>query len=209
MNVLKNKILWKGPKSAESVAITFDDGPHSSNTPLLLEILAEKSAKATFFYTGKNICKHKNLAQQAHNQGHLLANHTFSHQRAIFVRKKDLYTEIRKTKELIEDITGEPNRYFRPPFGIITPALLSVCKELSLTVTLWSINSYDFLRPSSERITARIDKKICPGSIVLFHECHFKDSYKKYANTALALETLLTNLNAQKIPALTVKEFTP
>ena len=207
MKIFNCEIIRKGPGNSNTIAVTFDDGPHEKYTPVLLDILDEKEGRATFFFAGQNIAQYKDLAKEVVKRGHLIANHTFSHRRALFIGREKLKDEIIKTKELIEDLTGKPNRYFRPPFGIITPSLLGICRTLDLSVLLWNVNTFDFLRKPADRIINRIKNKVHPGSIVLFHECHFNKKSLDYSNTAIALKTVLDKGIFGGLKLVTVEEL--
>ncbi|MEY8000677.1 polysaccharide deacetylase family protein [Clostridium sp. Mt-5] len=73
---------WKQKrKDGEKVAyLTFDDGPSLNNTPRILEILNKNNIKATFFLIGKNAEINKDLVKEEVKEGHVVANHTYSHQ---------------------------------------------------------------------------------------------------------------------------------
>ncbi len=191
MKILNCIIRVRGDRDADYIAITFDDGPHPYNTPKILELLEEKGGLGTFFVTGSNLKKNIKLAEEVVSRGHMLGNHTFSHCSALFCSKKRLQREIEETKALIEDITQKPNTFFRPPHGIITPSLLSICRKLNMTVALWSANTMDFKREAPGRMIGRVEKKLCKGAIVLFHECHFKAESLDYSNSIRALGTVL------------------
>ncbi|MGB9236203.1 MAG: polysaccharide deacetylase family protein [Terriglobales bacterium] len=66
-------------EGASCVALTFDDGPDPVDTPKLLDILREKGVKATFFVVGKRAEQHPEIVRREWNEGHLVANHTWSH----------------------------------------------------------------------------------------------------------------------------------
>jgi len=191
MKILNCTIRVRGDCDADYIAITFDDGPHPRNTSQILELLEENGGLGTFFVTGNNLKKNWKLAENLASRGHMLGNHTFSHCNALFCSKKKLQREIAETKALIENITQKPNNFFRPPHGIITPSLLSICRKLNLTVVLWSANTLDFKRESPRRMFGRVEKKVRKGAIVLFHECHFKTESLDYSNSIKALGTVL------------------
>lgn len=64
---------------APRVAISFDDGPHKTYTPLLLDGLKERDVKATFFLIGENISGKEEIVRRMAEEGHLIGNHTYSH----------------------------------------------------------------------------------------------------------------------------------
>ena len=62
------------------LALTFDDGPHPSRTPIALKELGRRDMHATFFLTGHAIRSSTyELVQQMVREGHTLANHGWRH----------------------------------------------------------------------------------------------------------------------------------
>lgn len=62
------------------LALTFDDGPHVSRTPKLLDELARRNQHATFFLTGHAIRKSTYaIVRRIVAEGHALANHGWRH----------------------------------------------------------------------------------------------------------------------------------
>ena len=106
------------------IAITFDDGPGKGTTEKLLDGLKERGVKATFFLVGEKIEDNRELVARMYAEGHLIGNHTFTHVQLSKVDGKQALEEIVKTNTLIEEITGEPVRYIRPPYGSYSNSLL-------------------------------------------------------------------------------------
>jgi peptidoglycan/xylan/chitin deacetylase (PgdA/CDA1 family) len=75
------KSINKGQR--KSIALTFDDGPDPDTTPIILEILKQKNVKATFFVIGKKAEKYPELLRQIDEEGHIVANHSYSHHNLI------------------------------------------------------------------------------------------------------------------------------
>ena len=96
--------------------------------------------RATFFMTGQNLKAHKTLARRVHEAGHEIANNPLTHPRFLFIGKKKTMAELKETSLLIEDVTGQAATWFRPPYGIVTPAIFSTCKQLGLRIVLWNVN---------------------------------------------------------------------
>lgn len=207
MKLLNCRIDISGSRSGHDFSITFDDGPHPEFTPKILEVLESHQVKATFFVSGRNIESNRSTAEDLASQGHLFGNHTYSHLSALRTGKSRLLDEVVRTKELIENITGEPNRYLRPPYGHITPALLSICRNLDLSIVLWSFNSLDFRGISAEKIIRRAERKISPGTILLFHECHFRDGSRDYSATIKAVDSILESTLKRGLKPVTVAEL--
>jgi peptidoglycan-N-acetylglucosamine deacetylase len=200
-------LVFKAPSQKKTVAITFDDGPHPSQTPLILELLAQHNFKATFFMTSTNMRRNKDLLRTVAASGHEIANHTCNHPNNFFLNRTRLFAEINDTKKFIEDFTGKPNRFFRPPYGLFTPSTFSICKQLNLTIVLWNINSFDYKCPGVSHIANRVISRIKPGDICLFHDCHFRDTTKIYSQTISALKTVLPFAAGKGLKCITIGEL--
>lgn len=101
--------------------LTFDDGPTANITPQMLDILKEKGVTATFFVLGQNVAAYPDLAKRAVSEGHILANHSYSHNyTALYGDDINLFKEeVQKADETIVNTVGEEGRVkiFRFPGG--------------------------------------------------------------------------------------------
>jgi len=157
--------------AANSVALTFDDGPDPIDTPRLLDILREKNVKATFFVVGKRAEQHPEIVRRAWDEGHLIANHTWSHPNLFcFLTPWRLRTEIDRGTESIYQSCGFRTSYFRSPVGLRHPLLSHYLKKLKLEFISWRIRSYDTIIGSSLTLTRRILKDVTGGDIILLHD---------------------------------------
>ena len=112
--------IYNGFEGEKVAYLTFDDGPTSNVTPKILEILREKDVKATFFVLGKMLTAYPELAQQAVSEGHVLANHSYSHDyKQIYGSTESFLDEIKKAENIILNTVGEEGytRVFRFPGG--------------------------------------------------------------------------------------------
>ncbi len=117
-NLLKLALDAKGTR--EKVCyLTFDDGPTKEVTPAVLDVLKTADVKATFFTLGKMLEANPEIAKRAFEEGHLLANHTYSHDYNLLYTSGDsFWGEVEKTAGLIQTITGEePFPLMRFPGG--------------------------------------------------------------------------------------------
>lgn len=99
--------------------LTFDDGPTRNITPQILEILKEKDVKATFFVLGKLAEVNQDILKREKNEGHLIANHTYSHDYAyLYTNPENLINDINKNQEMLNNILGEElSKIIRFPGG--------------------------------------------------------------------------------------------
>ncbi len=144
------------PAHPNQLALTFDDGPNSTATPHLLDLLAEHSVKATFFLIGRYALSQPHLARRILAEGHALGNHTLTHPPQPHSNPPPQPPELTGAQHAIEDIVGAPVRLFRPPFGNRTPFVLRSASDLGLTPVLWNLIANDWKLPTAEAITQRL-----------------------------------------------------
>ena len=99
------------------IALTFDDGPNPSSTPVLLDGLAGRNVKVTFFVIGENVVKYPKVVSREAEEGHIIGNHTYSHVDLTKMSQEMTECELGKTNTAIEEITGKKTEYMRPPYG--------------------------------------------------------------------------------------------
>ncbi len=156
---------------ANSVALTFDDGPDPVDTPKLLDLLREKGVKATFFVVGKRADQYPEIVRRAWNEGHLIANHTWSHYSLFcFLTPSRLRAEIERGSESVRRICGHRPRFFRSPVGLRHPLLRPYLTDAGFEFVSWSIWTRDSLNPNAEVLTRRILSQVAGGDIILLHD---------------------------------------
>lgn len=157
------------PSASQSlqVALTFDDGPHQTCTPALLDGLKQRGVKATFFLMGENIEGKEALVRRMQEEGHLIGNHSFRHIQMTKEAADQACAEIEQTGQLIQSITGKPPEYLRPPYGAWNEQL--ECR-ISMTTVLWNVDSLDWKLQNTERIVRRVEKDVKSGDIILMHD---------------------------------------
>lgn len=123
--------------------LTFDDGP-SYLTPKILDILKKYDIKATFFVVGNLAEKHPDIVKRASDEGHLIANHSYSHDyKTIYASEENFKQEFLKTQVIIQNIVGENKltNLIRMPGGA-QPASKDVFKkaagEMGLVFIDWN-----------------------------------------------------------------------
>jgi len=138
------RLLSHGDPARKEVALTFDDGPHPAWTPQLLALLKSLNVHATFFVVGKMVDRYPELARQEVEEGHELANHTFSHPHLTLLKEPDVEKELREGAEAIQRAVGYTPVFFRPPGGQYNATTLRAAAALHLTPVLWTANAKDF-----------------------------------------------------------------
>ncbi|MFJ3399381.1 polysaccharide deacetylase family protein [Streptomyces microflavus] len=159
-------------RKAKCIALTFDAGP-GKDTPELLDILKEKKVHATFFLLGKNhVVKHPDTVRRIQDEGHEVANHTWTHEILTDREPDEIRAELEKTQVAIEKITGKKPRLMRPPQGRTDDTVSEISKELGLSQVLWSATAKDYSTNDSALITKRILDQAGKDGIILLHDIY-------------------------------------
>lgn len=171
--------------SAETkkIALTFDDGPHKRYTEELLDGLAERDVKATFFLLGSNIEGKEEIVERMAKEGHLIGNHTFYHVDITRLKYDEACREICRTTEEITEITGQPVEYVRPPFGNWNKQL--ECDVMMIPI-FWSVDPRDWTTGNVDQIVQKVVTNVEENDIILLH-----DSYDSSVQAALRIIDLL------------------
>ena len=177
------QLTWETNLSNRCIFLTFDDGPIPIVTPLVLNILQQYDAKATFFCIGDNIRKHPDEFQQVKKAGHTVGNHTYNHLKGWATPDKDYLENFLKAQVLTK------THYFRPPYGRIKRSQIKLLKQADpkLRIVMWNVLSGDFDQSlSPEKCLENVINNTRPGDIVLFH-----DSVKAFDRLQYALPRAL------------------
>ena len=153
------------------VALTFDDGPHAAYTPRVLELLTKYKQKASFFCIGKQAEQHPEILKQIVAEGHLIGNHSYSHQDTYgFLSSQNVIKDLQKAQAVLFDISGARPRFFRPPFGVTNPNIAKAVKKLNLITFGWQIRSFDTVAKNPDEVYRKIVKKLKNGDVILLHD---------------------------------------
>jgi peptidoglycan-N-acetylglucosamine deacetylase len=142
--------------SAKQLAITFDDGPNPVITPRLLELLEKHDAQATFFVIGRFVRECPQLVKEIAGRGHLLGNHTETHPNLFWLNRRAVRNELQQCQDALQDAAGAPAKYFRPPFGLRNPWVVSSARELGMQTVMWTLLPGDWRGKPAEWLTARM-----------------------------------------------------
>lgn len=155
------------------VALTFDDGPHATLTPKLLDILKEKGVKATFFVLGQCVAANPAVLQRAASEGHEIGNHSWDHKSFLKGGAAGVASQINQANAAIENATGKKPVLVRPPYGATNAAITRrLNEEFGLKVIMWDVDPLDWKTRNSAHVKAEILKGAKPGSIILSHDIH-------------------------------------
>lgn len=178
------------------VALTFDDGPVPGSTELILDILEEHDIKATFFVLGQMVEQYPEIAKRIVDDGHEIANHTYSHPEMTRLSEENLLYEIGYTQSLIQEHTGTWPRAYRPPYGASNQYIRDT---VGLEEVMWNIDTLDWQTRNSDLITNAVLTSVQDGSLILMHD--IVDA------TPQAVVNLMDNLDHDEFEFVTVSEL--
>lgn len=167
---VRGGLYFHGNPSVARAALSFDDAPHPLFEPLLLDTLRRSNVKATFFCIGRNAVAYPYFVRDMVEAGHEIGNHTFHHVRLPPLPNGDVRDELEACNRVLQGITGQPVRYFRPPGGDYSSATLRIASSLGLTTTFWTDDPADFDNPGDAVLESRLTRKLRAGGIVLLHD---------------------------------------
>jgi peptidoglycan-N-acetylglucosamine deacetylase len=155
------------------IAMTFDDGPHATNTPKLLDMAAKRNIKLTFFVLGECVEQNPAVLQREVAEGHEIGNHSWSHPNLAKLSDEAVRSQLRRTDELIVKTAGVKPKLMRPPYGELTKRQrIWINHDFNYKVILWDVDPLDWKRPGPSVVASRIIAGTRPGSIILSHDIH-------------------------------------
>ncbi len=152
------------------IALTFDDGPHPTNTAALLSLLNDYKITATFFVIGENIAYFPDVFEQLVASGVEIGNHTYTHPKLAGQEASVLSDEIARCENEIISRGGKRSTLFRPPEGVRNAVVTGVCREAGYRTVYWTLDTLDWTGASSASIERAILSGVKNGSIILCHD---------------------------------------
>ena len=163
-------LKWRLPGDTNTVALTFDDGPHSAGTPAVLAALAELSATATFFVLTDRVAGDPGLVREATAAGHEIGLHGDVHEDMSALPVQECVSRLHDPRRRLEDVVQTAITLHRPPYGSTSIASLRAAKQAGVEVVLWSHDPRDWELDSKFELAQRIRRCLVPGAIVLLHD---------------------------------------
>jgi peptidoglycan-N-acetylglucosamine deacetylase len=155
---------------ANAVALTIDDGPHPTWTPMMLDLLARFGVPATFSLIGTQVTEFPQLVRRIVAAGHQVCDHTVTHPLNLpYLSAARIREEIGGAHDRIAQIGGRAPRFFRSPGGAWSTQVLDTATEHSMICIDWQIDPRDWARPGTATITEKM-LAAQPGDVVLCHD---------------------------------------
>lgn len=198
-----------GPRNKRQVALTFDDGPSRPCTAELLDTLGELQVPATFFCLGVNAQFHPDLLWRIYEEGHLVGNHSSQHSRKTGLQLGNDIRHIKDAERTISNILKVRPKFYRPPWGWLTPWEGKRLKQAGYQVIGWDVYTLDWQLPevSAQRLADDAYRDTRPGSIICFHDAKPWEHIWYKSETNKAVRLLVPRLRAEGYEFVTVAQM--
>ena len=166
-----------------------------------------ENVKATFFVVGNNASKYPEVVRQIAGQGHEVALHAGEHKDFLKLNSSELAGNISSGKKVLEELTGKPVKYMRPPHGFRDWAVMETASDFRLKVVNWSVIPRDWTNPGAQVIADRVCKDVFPGAIVLLHDGDAPSQTASREQTVEATALIIDELRKQGYNFVTVSQL--
>ncbi len=190
------------------VAITFDDGPLEGATEAILDVLKSHNVCATFFVIGEQCERWPGIVERMAGDGHIVANHTWSHSRYSMFRGPWYWRrEIERTDAVIKSIIGKTPTWFRPPMGVRTPINMGVLRRTNHACIMWTRRAMDGVETTADRIVDRLSQDLSDGSVLLLHDGRERASRRDPRPTIEALPRVIQMIQERGLRVAPLEEM--
>ncbi len=170
------------------VGITFDDGPGANTTTLVNLLKQNNLTPVTWFVQGNYVAANSNLMSQLLSVGEV-QNHSYTHPHLINLGYQQIYDELNRTNQAIQNAGAPKPTLFRPPYGEVNANVNQAAQALGLRVITWNVDSQDWNGASATAI-ANAANQLQNGQVILMHDAN-------YNNTNAAIAQIASNLRAK------------
>ena len=164
-------VAANGGSADKVVALTFDDGPNEPWTGRLLDTLAEKEVRATFFQVGRCAERFPSTTRRVVDEGHVLGNHSLNHAFTSYLRTPDQRDEVLRAQEVLHRVSGVVPALYRPPWLCHWPWVLRTVEGAGLQVVSGTFcHQLEVFQPPAPVLAAGAARRVRPGSILIMHD---------------------------------------
>lgn len=162
------------PQAQDKVLyLTFDDGPDSTWTSQIMQVLQQNNAKAVFFQIGQQVPALGDIVKQELSAGMAIGNHTWSHPSLDGISRDEFDSQVAKTETAQRAegaYTQSGTHCLRPPYGATDSNTSAWAGQMGYRVVIWNIDPEDWAMPGAQQIADTIIQNAYPGAIVLSHD---------------------------------------
>jgi len=174
------------------VGITFDDGPGANTTTLINLLKQNNLTPVTWFNQGTYVASNASLMAQQRTVGDV-QNHSYTHPHLNTMSYQQIYDELNRTSQAIQNAGAPKPTLFRPPYGEVNSNITQAAQALGMRVITWDVDSQDWNSASASAI-ANAANQLQNGQVILMHDAN-------YNNTNAAIPQIAANLRAKGLCA--------
>ena len=178
------------------IALTFDDGPKSSTTGKVLDVMELYNVRCTFFVLGSLAENNASILKRMDSLGCQIGNHSYSHPDLTTLSSGGVSDELNKTSNIVYGAVGKYPSLVRPPYGSSNQTVLNATAKPFI---LWSIDTLDWKYRDATRVHSVVMSEVSDGDIILMHDI--------YTSTADAVESIVPDLILKGYQLVTVEEL--
>ncbi|MBI5510113.1 MAG: polysaccharide deacetylase family protein [Deltaproteobacteria bacterium] len=165
------KAFCRAAGARARIALTFDDGPDPATTPQVLDVLRRHGVRATFFVLGAKVDAHPQLVARLREQGHEVGTHGYDHDWRSVLTVAGARRQVQRGVDSLLRALGVPPVFFRPPYGVVTPALAVALAGARLQVVGWSLRTRDGTGRGEPLARAQWVVRVArAGDVILMHD---------------------------------------
>ncbi|NPV69813.1 MAG: polysaccharide deacetylase family protein [Firmicutes bacterium] len=205
--IYPDRVLRQGDVKQNLVALTFDDGPDTQFTPQILDALAQKGVRATFFLIGKRLSEAPAVVGRIIAEGHAVGNHTYNHPNVMRFTADEISSEIASAGEALRRFGVRRTDMFRPPYGAVHVSSVESLANSGYRLYLWSVDSLDWRGLNSQQVIDNVVPLVANGSVILMHSAGGPG--EDLSGTVQALPVIIDQLRAKGYRFVTLTEMFP
>lgn len=181
------------------IALTFDDGPNTSTTKMVLDKLEKYGVRASFFLIGDNINDESaKIVKRAYDMGCEINNHSKTHSYMNSMTAEEIKSEVDYVSVKVTEITGEPPKFFRPPYIAVNETMY---ENIDMPfIAGFGCNDWDAKVTADERAKKTLEQA-SDGAIILLHDAQGN------LQTVTALDKIIPPLLEEGYQFVTVSEL--
>ncbi len=191
----------KGTARKREVALSFDDGP-SIYTPRILRVLSRTHTPATFFVIGKEVKLYPRFVRDEVQEGSQVGDHTETHPFMSLLPAAAQQAEVVDAANAIHAAGAPYPSLWRPPYGAFNQTTLAILRSRRMLMTLWTVDTSDYIRPGRAKIAYVALSGARPGTIILMH-----DGGGDRSETVAALPRIIAALKRRGYRLVTVGQL--
>ncbi|MCJ8006313.1 polysaccharide deacetylase family protein [Lederbergia wuyishanensis] len=190
--------IYRGHPEKPMVSFLINVAWGNEYIPSMLATLKKNKVHATFFLEGRWAKENPELTKMIADGGHEIGNHSYSHPNMQVLSAAETRQELSKTNEIIEATTGKKVTWFGPPAGAFRKETIDIAHSLNLRTVMWTVDTIDWQKPSTNVLIQRVTSKVHPGAMILMHPTEPTDK---------ALQTLISEIKSRNLRFGTVSKL--